>query len=179
MKSLDFMGKLTPTLAGQVESLPDLIIIPFAIDNRSSDLEQLQLLGEAASELQIPLEAMLTAQLAEDLGESGFTPFTCKPNRDSAYLLWVPMLHRAEVYDDEAATASSKAMPHLPYQLLACRISEAILSNIPGLRLGAVSANELGTAIDGFMQQFLANTGAGTAVNIEVQQEPYKYGKNE
>ena len=46
---------LAPALAGQVESLPGLIITPFAIDNRSTDLEQLQLLGEAASELQIPL----------------------------------------------------------------------------------------------------------------------------
>ena len=40
-----------------------------------------------SQEIQIPLEAMLSAQLAEDLAESGFTVLICKPNRDSAYLL--------------------------------------------------------------------------------------------
>lgn len=69
-------------------------------------------------EMQIPLEVMLSAQLAEDLAESGFTSLICKPNRDSAYVLRAPMLHLAEVYDDEAATTASKAMAHLPYQLL-------------------------------------------------------------
>lgn len=88
-----------------------------------------------AQEIQIPLEAMLSAQLAKDLAGSGFTSLICKPNRDSAYVLRAPMLHRAEVYDDESATATSHAMTHLPYQLLASRISEAVASRLPQVRL--------------------------------------------
>ena len=42
-------------IAGHVESLPDLLVIPYVIENRSTDLKQLQLLGEAATELQIPV----------------------------------------------------------------------------------------------------------------------------
>ena len=100
-----------------------------------------------SQEMQIPLEAMLSGQLAEDLAESGFTALICKPNRDSAYVLRAPMLHRAEVYDDEAATATSKAMTRLPYQLLASRISEAVASRLPQLRASTRSTHEMATAI--------------------------------
>jgi predicted component of type VI protein secretion system len=84
--------------------------------------------------MQITLEAMLPAQITKDLAGTGNTPLICKPNRDSAYLLWSPMLHCAKVYDDEAATDASKAMTHLPYQLLASRISEAVASKLPRRR---------------------------------------------
>lgn len=116
--------------------LTSLITVSFARCHWHGQVEDLPLYRVAkpdAQEMQIPLEALLSAQLAEDLAESGFTPFTCKPNRDSAYLLRAPMLHRAKRYDDEAATAASRAMAHLPYQLLASRISEAVASNLPRL----------------------------------------------
>jgi type VI secretion system protein ImpC len=145
---------------GQVENLP------------------LHSLAEANElEMQIPLEAMLSGQLAEDLAGSGFTPLICKPNRDSAYVLRAPMLHRPEVYGDAAATAASRAMAHLPYQLLASRISETISSNIPQLRSASLSADDLGNAIGKLLQQLVANSGAGASVAIEVQKEANESGK--
>ena len=130
-------------------------------------------------EMQIPLEAMLSGQLAEDLAGSGFTPLICKPNRDSAYVLWAPMLHRPEVYGDAAATAASRAMTHLPYQLLASRISETISSNIPQLRSASLSADDLGNAIGKLLEQLVANTGAGAGVAVEVQKEANESGKRQ
>ena len=140
------MDKLAPALAGQADSLPDLIIIPFVFDNHThlhqpgffqlvvgagmdamphpgsllSRLEYDKWNGQWAGrsppfhkisqpdtqEMQIPLEAALSGQLAEDLAESGFTAHICKPNHNSAYVLRAPISHRAEVYDDEAATAA-------------------------------------------------------------------------
>jgi predicted component of type VI protein secretion system len=127
--------------------------------------------------MQIPLESMLSGQLAEDLAGAGFTPLICKPNRDSAYVLWAPMLHRPEVYDDAAATAASRAMAHLPYQLLANRISETVASNLPRLRAASLSADELGNAIGRLLQQLVTDTGAGAGVAVEVQKETDKSGK--
>jgi predicted component of type VI protein secretion system len=132
-----------------------------------------------SQEIQIPLEAMLSTQLAEDLAESGFTSLICKPNRDSAYVLRAPMLHRAEMYDDEAATAASHAMAHLPYHLLASRISKAVASRLPQLRASIQLADELAATIGEYVQKLLGNTGAGAAVSVELQEEPDKQGKRQ
>jgi type VI secretion system ImpC/EvpB family protein/type VI secretion system ImpB/VipA family protein len=130
-------------------------------------------------EMQIPLEALLSGQLAEDLAASGFTPLICKPNRDSAYVLWAPMLHRPEIYDDAAATAASRAMAHLPYQLLASRISETVASNLPRLRAASLSAEDLGNVIGHLLQQLVANTGAGAGVTVKVHTEADESGKRQ
>lgn len=154
--------EITGTDDGQVEDLP---------------LYRAEKPGE--QELQIPLEALLSGQLAEDLADAGFTPFICRPNRDSAYALWAPVLHRPEVYGDEATTAASRAMSHLPYQLLASRISDAITSNLPRLRASAASADELGMAIGTLVRQLVANTGTGANVSVDVQQDQDKTGTSQ
>ena len=128
-------------------------------------------------EVQIPLEAMLSGQLAEDLAGAGFAPLICIPNRDSAYVQWAPMLHQPEIYDDAAASAASRAMTHLPYQLLANRISEAVASNLPLLRAASLSADDLGNALGHLLHQLVANTGAGAGVAVEVQTETDESGK--
>ena len=150
------------------------------MDNgQQEDLPLQHLAGSDEQEMQIPLEALLSGQLAEDLAGSGFTPLICKPNRDSAYVLWAPMLHRPEVYDDAAATSASRAMTHLPYQLLANRISEAVASNLPRLRAASLSANDLGNAIGQLLQQLVATTGADAGVAVEVQKEADESGKRQ
>ena len=150
------------------------------MDNgQQEDLPLQHLAGPDEQEMQIPLESLLSGQLAEDLAGSGFTPLICKPNRDSAYVLWAPMLHRPEAYDDAAATAASRAMTHLPYQLLANRISEAVASNLPRLRAASLSADDLGNAIGRLLQQLVANTGAGAGVTVEVQKEADESGKRQ
>ena len=147
-------SEITGMTNGQVEDLP------------------LYQSGEpGGQELQLPLAAMLSGQLAEDLAEAGFTPFICIPNRDSAYALRAPMMHRPEVYGDEAITVASRAMNHLPYQLLASRISDAISSNLPRLRSEASSADEFGTAIGEFVQELVATTGADAKVSVAVRQD--------
>ena len=130
-------------------------------------------------EMQIPLEALLSGQLAEDLARSGFTPLVCKPNRDSAGVLWAPLLHRPEVYDDAAATAASRAMTHLPYQLLANRISEAVASNLPRLRAASLSADDLGNTIGQLLQQLVATTGADAGVAVEIQKQVDESGNRQ
>ena len=147
---------------GQVEDLP--------LHSLASPDEQ---------EVQIPLESLLSGQLAEDLAGTGFAPLICKPNRDSAYVLWAPMLHRPEVYDDATATAASRAMTYLSYQLLANRISEAVASNLPRLRAASLSADDLGNAIGHLLQQLVANTGAGAGVAVEVHKEADDSGKRQ
>ena len=154
--------EITGMVNGQVEDLP--------LYSRAEPNEQ---------EMQIPLEALLSGQLAEDLAGSGFTPLVCKPNRDSAYVLWAPMLHRPEVYGDAAATAASRAMTHLPYQLLANRISETISSNLPRLHSASLSADDLGNAIGKLLQQLVATSGAGASVAVEVHTESDESGKRQ
>jgi len=146
---------------------------------QQEDLPLQHLAGPDEQEMQIPLEALLSGQLAEDLAGSGFTPLICKPNRDSAYVLRAPMLHRPEAYDDAAATAASRAMTHLPYQLLANRISEAVASNLPRLRAASLSANDLGNAIGQLLQQLVATTGASAGVAVEVQTAADESGKRQ
>jgi predicted component of type VI protein secretion system len=123
-------------------------------------------------EMEIPLEMMPSAQLAEDLAGYGFTPLICKPNRDSAYVLWAPMLHRPEVYDDGDSTAASRAMAQLPYQLFASRISQVLMNIIPRLGSRSLSADDLGKAIGNAVKQLIADTGSDASVGVDIQNLP-------
>lgn len=147
-------GEITGTDYGQVE-----------------DLQLHSYSRPGQQDMQIPLESMLPGQLTEDLAGSGITAVICKANRDSAYLLQAPMLHRPEVYDDEAATTASRDMNKLPYQLLASRISNVISMNITRLRASSRSAEELGAAIGGLVQHLLGNTGPGAGIGVEIQKQ--------
>ena len=77
-----------------------------------------------------------------------------------------PDAAQAEVYDDEAATATSKDMTHLPYQRLASRISEAVANRLPQLRASSRLTHEMAAAIGEDVQQLIASTGDGAAVSI-------------
>jgi hypothetical protein len=81
------------------------------------------------------------------------------------------MMHRPEVYGDEAATAASREMNNLSYQLLASRILDAISNNLPHLRSETDSLDELGTAIGALVQQLVETTGTGAQVSVDVQQD--------
>jgi hypothetical protein len=50
---------------------------------------------------------------------------------------------------------------------------------LPQLRSSSLPANALGTAIGELVQQLLINSGAGTAVSVEIQEESDKAGKRQ
>ena len=130
-------------------------------------------------EMEIPLEMMPSAQLAEDLAGYGFIPLICKPNRDSVYVLKAPMLHRPEVYDDDDSTAASRAMAQLPYQLFASRISQVLMNIIPKLGSRSLSTDDLGNAINDAVTQLITDTGSDASVSVDIQNLPNTSGKRQ
>lgn len=147
-----------------------------AVDGRIEGLDLYAADRGPGRPMQIPLAAAIPDRLAEDLAEAGITALTCRPERDSAYVMRAPTLHRPEVYGDTRATAASRAMARLPYQLLAARIAAKVARNRASLTAGK-GPEEIGWALERFLWELVAGTGAGAAVEVGVARDAARAGR--
>ncbi|HEX5052850.1 MAG TPA: type VI secretion system contractile sheath large subunit [Planctomycetota bacterium] len=109
-----------------------------------------------------PLETVLSDHALRDLSRAGFTPLTCKPNHDSAWVLLAPTVHRPGKNEQHARRGT------LAHQLLAARIGEMIVRNKAAL---VVPGDMQGSAANftRFLSGLLADTGPGAAVDVQPQ----------
>jgi len=114
---------------------------------------------DGGPEAQIPLEAALPEPVATDLAENGFLPLTCRPNRDSLYVLRAPSAARPMRYGDEAATAEGRAMARLPYTLLAARVADAVGRH--RARHPEADPGRAAAGLEAFLRGLVGGTGPG------------------
>jgi type VI secretion system protein ImpC len=124
-------------------------------------IRPLRLLGRG--EVQSPLEACLSQQLCQDLARAGFISFFSPENNDTAFALYTPTVFRQP--EDQERKARVIA---LPYQLLAARIAQAVSRFKPQLA-GSSSVEETRTRLGRFVQELIADTGAGAFVDVQLR----------
>jgi len=121
------------------------------------DLPIHSLRDERGRRVQVPLECLLSQQLAGDLAECGFLVLAAQDNSDAAFVPHAPMLFQAS-----GATPAVS----LPYQLLAGRVVRAVADHLgqPG-PAGGEAARELERRV----AELIADTGAGATVSVELR----------
>lgn len=122
-------------------------------------------------ETQIPLRALLSEQLIEDLAEAGFMALACQPDRDDAYLFRAPCVHRPRFYQDPEVYQASRLMSKLPYQLLTASVVDAVLRHRNALPGGA-SPEETARSYEQMLRSLVARTGQGSGVTTGLEQGP-------
>jgi len=82
--------------------------------------------NEETGEAKIPTEMLIPDHKELKYSNFGFIPFLNEKGKDRACFYSANSIQRAKIYDDDGATATSKAMTRLPYMLLASRISHCL-----------------------------------------------------
>jgi type VI secretion system protein ImpC len=138
--------EISGTTGGRIDDLP---IRPLRLSGRG--------------EVQSPLEAFLSQQLCQDLARAGFISFFSPENNDTAFALYTPTVFRQP--EEQARKARVIA---LPYQLLAARIAQAVSRFKPQLA-GLSSVEETRARLGRFVQELIADSGAGAAVDVQLR----------
>ena len=127
---------------------------------------------------QMPVEAALNEAAVEDLADGGILALSCVRGRDQVILLRAPSTHEPQRFGNrEQANAESRKMSGLPYQLLAARISEAILRHKPTL-VGDGQAAAMQQRFERFLHALVADTGSGAACSVTVEPDPEQENTN-
>lgn len=139
-------------------------------DGRIGGLDLNEVAGEHGDWIEIPLEANLPPQLAQDLTGAGIAPLVARPNRDRAFVPAAPLLHRPQVYGDRAATHGARRMAQLGYQLLAATVARH-LSDVVGALKPARAPAALAAALRAHLAELVGGTGPGADARVELSED--------
>lgn len=137
--------RITGTVDGKVEDLP---------------------IYRHKSDIYIPLENLIPQQTCIDLSDIGICCLTCRPNSDTAMLMFAPTCHEPEAYSDPKWTEASKIRSTLPFQMLLSRLAN-IISAVANQLTGRTT-EEVETKIMDLMFNLLSIKGSPAVEDMYV-----------
>src|SRR5690606_39029466 len=112
----------------------------------------------------VPLAAVLSDERQADLAEAGFVVVGCRPNRDAAFVVHAPTVHRSTRYDEPGAHAEARAHAALPTQIFLSRAAQFLVAFQAELAVGA-DADSIRADLEGRLRALMGEAGGEVPVD--------------